>query len=85
MVEEIWCCLGRAVADLFVSKSNMHCPLLFSMVRDDPPLGTDAMIHQWPPGLLYAFPSFILLRTLLLRNVEEVRLILVAPNWPHMM
>lgn len=36
-------------------------------------------------GLLYAFPPFSLLHTLLQRvREEEVRLILVALNWPHM-
>ncbi|KAK0134724.1 hypothetical protein N1851_029612 [Merluccius polli] len=55
------------------------------MGRDDPPLGTDAMAHQWQQGLLYAFPPFVLLHLLLQRvQVEEVCLILVAPNWPQM-
>ena len=54
------------------------------MGRDDPPLGTDAMAHQWPQGLLYVFPPFVLLHPLLQRvQVEEVSLILVAPNWPQ--
>lgn len=39
------------------------------------------MVHQWPQGLLYAFPLFVLLKRV---QVEEVSLILVAPNWPQM-
>ena len=85
VVSGIWDRYGTAVADLFASRENTHCPLFFSMGRDDPPLGTDAMAHQWPLGLLYAFPPFILLHQLLQRvQVEEVSLILVAPNWPQM-
>ena len=49
------------------------------------PLGIDAMAHRWLQGLLYAFPPFVLLHPLLQRvQVEEVSLILVAPNWPQM-
>ncbi len=82
VVGGIWGRFGRAVADLFVSRSNTHCPLFFSIGRDAPPLGTDAMAHQWPWGLLYAFPPFCLLPSLLQRvRVEEVSLILVALNW----
>ena len=85
VVQEIWSRFGTAVADLFASRETTHCPLFFSMGRDDPPLGTDAMAHQWPQGLLYAFPPFVLLHPLLQRvQVEEVSLILVAPNWPQM-
>ncbi|XP_053190141.1 uncharacterized protein LOC128373962 [Scomber japonicus] len=85
VVSGIWDRYGTAVADLFASREDTHCPLFFSMGRDDPPLGTDVMAHQWPLGLLYAFPPFILLHQLLQRvQVEEVSLILVAPNWPQM-
>ena len=85
VVEEILNRFGTAVANLFASRERTHCPLFFSMRRDDPPLGTDAMAHQWPQGLLYAFPPFVLLHPLLQRDqVEEVSLIPVAPNWPQM-
>ena len=47
--------LRRAVADLFALRDNAHCPLLYSVGRDSPPLGTDTMAHQWSQGLLYAF------------------------------
>ena len=80
VVEEIWNRFGTAVANLFASRETTHCLLFFSMGRDDPPLGTDAMAHQWPQGLLYAFPPFVLLHPLLQRvQVEEASLILVAP------
>ena len=71
--------------DLFASRVSTHCSLFFSLGRDDPPLRTDTMAHQWPQGLLYAFPPFGLLPPLLQRiRIEEVRLVLIAPNWPHM-
>ena len=43
------------------------------------------LVHPWPQTLLYAFPPFTLLQALLHRvQMEQVRLILVAPFWPHM-
>ncbi|KAJ8375887.1 hypothetical protein SKAU_G00064670 [Synaphobranchus kaupii] len=52
--------------------------------RDNPPLGSDALAHQWPLGLLYPFPPFSVLQPLLRRvQMERVRFIL-APLWPHM-
>lgn len=85
MVEQIWHRFGVAVVDLFASSENAHCPLYYSIERDIPPLGCDAMAHQWPQGLLYAFPPFSLLPNLLQRiSQEEIEVILVAPYWPHM-
>ena len=78
---------GASVGALGVaSRQNAHCPLFFSLGRDSPPLGMDAMAHPWPPScLLYAFPPFSLLQPLLQRVwTEEVRVVLVAPLWPHM-
>ncbi len=71
VVEGLWDRFGRAVANLFASRENAHCPLFFSMGRDNPPLGIDAMAHQWPQGLLYAFPPFSLLPPLLQRGGAE--------------
>lgn len=85
VVNQIWAHFRIAVADLFASRETAHCPLFFSILRDNPPLGVDAMAHQWPKGLLYAFPPFSLLHPLLQRiQVEEVDVILVAPYWPQM-
>ncbi|CAL9704266.1 unnamed protein product [Knipowitschia caucasica] len=85
VVWAIWGRYGQASVDLFASRQNAHCPLFFSLGRDNPPLGVDAMSHPWPHGLLYAFPPFGLLPSLLQRvRVEEVRVVLVAPLWPHM-
>ena len=71
--------------DLFASRQNTHCPLFFSLGRDNPPLGMDALSNPWPHCLLYAFLPFGFLPSLLQRGqVESVRLVLVAPLWPHM-
>ena len=85
VVEGIWTRFGRAEVDLFATRESSHCPCFFSLRNDDPPLGWDALVQPWPQTLLYTFPPFILLQALLLRvQIEQVRLILVAPLWPHM-
>ena len=56
VVAQIWERFGRAEVDLFASRSNTHCPLFFSMTDRNAPLGMDALAHQWPNTLLYAFP-----------------------------
>ncbi len=40
---------GKAEGDLFASKDNSHCPTYYSKDRD-------ALAHDWPNLLLYAFP-----------------------------
>lgn len=85
VVVGIWRRCGRAAVDLFASRTLTHCPLFFSLKADNPPLGWDALAHPWPRVLLYAFPPFSLLHSVLCRvQTEEMRLILVAPLWPHM-
>lgn len=85
VVAEIWCRFVTAVADMFASGESTHCSLFFSLGRDNPTLSTDAMSHQWPQGLLYAFPPFDFFLPLLQRiRIEEVRLVLIPPKWPHM-
>ena len=67
--------------DLFATRESSHCPPFFSLRNDDPPLGWDALAHPWPQTLLY---DFTLLQALLHRvQMEQLRLILVAPFWPH--
>lgn len=85
VVAGLWGRYRQVTVDLFASRENTHCPLFLSLKRDNPPLGADAMAHPWPHDLLYAFPPFSLLPSLWQRvRVEEVRLVLVAPLWPHM-
>ncbi|KAK5890188.1 hypothetical protein CesoFtcFv8_013737 [Champsocephalus esox] len=42
-------------------------------------------VHDWPPGLLYAFPPLALISPTLARVREQRHtLILIAPHWPAM-
>ncbi len=49
VVQKIWKTFGKAEVDLFASKDNSHCPTYYSKDRD-------ALAHDWPNLLLYAFP-----------------------------
>ncbi|XP_032403374.1 uncharacterized protein LOC116709131 [Xiphophorus hellerii] len=82
VVERIWTVFGRAAVDLFASRDAFHCPLWFSLDNTSP-LGRDALAHDWPRALLYAFPPFgLLFQTLLRVRQEGHRVLLVAPYWP---
>uniref|UniRef100_A0A3Q3M8Y0 Inter-alpha-trypsin inhibitor heavy chain H3-like n=1 Tax=Labrus bergylta TaxID=56723 RepID=A0A3Q3M8Y0_9LABR len=50
-VAGIWQHFGRAAVNLFVSQESTHCPLFFSLGKDSPPLGVDA-IDDWD---IYSF------------------------------
>ncbi|KAI2659229.1 Gag-pol polyprotein [Labeo rohita] len=52
-VQKIWEVFGKAEVDLFASEDNSHCPMYYSKDRD-------ALAHNWPNLLLYAFPPDIL-------------------------
>lgn len=83
VVERIWETFGKATVDLFASEEASHCPLWFSLVDSTSPLGQDALAHDWPKVLLYAFPPFPLIDHTLRRVLQEGhRLLLVAPYWP---
>ncbi|KAI2649342.1 hypothetical protein H4Q32_020596 [Labeo rohita] len=51
MVQRIWEIFGKAGVDLFASEDNSYCPVYYSKDRD-------ALSHDWPNLLLYAFPPF---------------------------
>lgn len=85
VVDQIWIRFGRAAVDLFASAENAHCPLFFSLHDQRAPLGVDALAHEWPRMLLYAFPPLALISPTLLRVRERrLSLILIAPHWPSM-
>ncbi|XP_041931407.1 LOW QUALITY PROTEIN: uncharacterized protein LOC121695003 [Alosa sapidissima] len=80
---QIWLRTGRAKVDLFASEENAQCPMFFSLRDQKAPLGIDALAHQWPHVLLYAFPPLELITPTLARVREQsLSLILVAPRWP---
>ncbi|KAI2663788.1 ORF V: Enzymatic polyprotein [Labeo rohita] len=74
-VQKIWEVFGKAEVDLFASKDNSHCLIYFSKERD-------ALAHDWPNLLLYAFPPTSLIPQILKRVREQRhKLLLVAPLW----
>lgn len=84
-VAQIWEEYGKAEVDLFASREDAQCHLYYSLTDLSAPLGVDALAHEWPRALLYAFPPLELI-TATLSRVRERRhsLILVAPYWPAM-
>ena len=81
VANQIWERFGRPQVDLFASEENSKCPLFFS-IAGTAPLGLDALAHQWPQGLLYAFPPLsLILPTLERVRTQRLSMILVAPGW----
>ena len=81
VVDQIWARYGRPVVDLFASEENTKCPLFFSILGRAP-LGVDALAHDWPRGLLYAFPPLEMIHSTLERvRLQSVTVLLVAPAW----
>ncbi len=75
VVQKIWKTFGKAEeVDLFASKDTSHCPT-YSKDRD-------ALAHDWPNLLLYAFPPIALLPQVVRRVREQGhKVLLVAPLW----
>lgn len=85
VVLRIWDVYGMAAVDLFASRETTHCPLWFAERYEIGSLGGDALAHEWPDLLLYAFPPTALLWAVLNRVRERShRLLLIAPRWPSM-
>ena len=83
VIDQIWLRFYRAQVDLFANRQNTCCPLWFSLGGDNPPLGVDALSHQWPSLGLYAFPPVPLLQQMLGRIADEGReLLLIAHHRP---
>ena len=81
VVAQIWDRFGRPQADLFATEENTKCPLFYS-ITGAATLGLDALAHDWPEGLLYAFPPLSLIHPLLERvRTLGLSVILVAPGW----
>ena len=78
---QIWDRYGRPQIDLFASPEDAKCPLFFS-VKGTAPLGLDALAHEWPRVLLYAFPPLCLIAPTLERvRTDNLTVLLVAPEW----
>lgn len=83
VVTSLWARFGVAQADLFASRATTHCQMWFSLSYPCGPLGFDALSHEWPEGLLFAFPPIPLIPLVLNRiSLGSHRVLLVAPRWP---
>ena len=81
VVRQIFKRYGSPQVDLFASEENAKCARFFSM-RGTAPLGLDAMAHDWPKGLLYAFPPLSLIYQVLDKvRLQGLSLLLVGPGW----
>ncbi|XP_039904294.1 uncharacterized protein LOC120744181 [Simochromis diagramma] len=82
VVTQIWTRFGQPQVDLFASRENAQCPLYFSLRDQEAPLVVDALAHNWPHALLYAFPPLALISPTLTRVREKgLTMILIAPRW----
>ena len=78
---QLWDRFGRPLVDLFASEEDAKCPQFFSMTGQGS-LGLDALAHDWPEGLLYAFPPLSLISPVLERvRTQGLSVILIAPGW----
>ena len=79
---QIWERFGRADVDLYASRENVQCSLLFLMRDPSAPFGMEALVHQWLWTLLYAFPPVVLIQPMFERvRRKGLSLILVSPRW----
>ncbi len=74
VVQKIWKTFGKAEVDLFASKDNSHCPTYYLKDRD-------ALAHDWPNLLLYAFPPIALLPQVVRRIREQGHKVLLVALW----
>ncbi len=71
-VQKIWEVCDRARVDLFASKDHSHCPIFFTN-------STNALVHEWPSLLLYAFPPIALENTVKQSRFKHLG---AGPEWP---
>lgn len=64
-----------AQVDLFASKENTYSSLWFLIAKDHSPLDSDPLAHLWAHTLLYVFPPFALIQTVMerVRTRETLR------------
>ncbi len=77
-----WRCFGFAQVDLFASPETSHFQLFYSLTEGT--LGTDALAHSWPRGLLkyVSNPVSLLAQTLCKIREDEEQVLFMAPYWP---
>ena len=81
VANQIFVRYGCPTVDLFASEQNAKCSRYFSM-QGSATMGLEALAHEWPRELLYAFPPLRLIYPVLDRvRCEGLSVLLVAPHW----
>ncbi|XP_068127589.1 uncharacterized protein [Hyperolius riggenbachi] len=75
---------GSPIIDLFATPQNAKVKDFCSLHPTVPENRLDALMVDWPTGLLYAFPPFYLIPRVL-RKIElsDCRVIFIGPWWPR--
>ena len=81
MMFEWW---GTPLVDLFATRENTKCLTFVSPHLDRMAIDCDALNISWERRIAYAFPPRAILGKVVakIRETNELRLILVAPDWP---
>lgn len=83
VAQMLWTTYGTADVDLFATQQSSQCPSWFAETAEPGSLGQDALAHDWPNCLLYAFPPLPLIWMTLTRIQETAcRVLLIAPHQP---
>ncbi|MEL7302020.1 MAG: reverse transcriptase domain-containing protein [Pseudomonadota bacterium] len=78
---QIFARYGRPSVDLFASEANAKCSRFFS-IQGTATMGLEALAHDWPRDLLYAFPPLRLIYPVLDRvRRQGLSVLLIAPRW----
>ena len=73
---------GPIEVDMFASRLTTQCPVYFSWRPDPYALATDAFLQDWSRLQGYANPPWNLIGRVLSKvQIEQTRIILVAPVW----
>ena len=81
VARQIFVRYGCPSVDLFASEANAKCSRYFS-VQGQSTMGLEALAHEWPRVLLYAFLPLRLIYPLLDRvRRQGLSVLLIAPGW----
>ncbi len=81
--EHLCTAFGKPKIDLFASRINYKCRKYVSWKQDPGSIAIDAFTISWNNIFFYAFPPFALIPKVLKKILNDnVRGILVVPNWP---
>ena len=76
--------LNYPSVDLFATRFNHKLPLYVSQIPDSHALAVDALSMNWNVLHAYAFPSSILVPSVLAKiRQSQCRIVIIAPFWPQ--